>query len=120
MKASTSQFGGVAVSEIERAYEGHNQKAAIRILDTNLNRRAGAAVRAQASQVPNARPFADGQALGYVTFDPERRYAQASVVVADRFVVGVTLDDAHDDREVERLARAMDLGGLGKLAVPPR
>jgi hypothetical protein len=118
LKASTSQFGGVAVSEIERFYEREARRAEIRILDTNLNRKEGAALKAQASEVPHGRPFSSGPAQGYVSFDPERRYAQASIVVADRFVVGVTIEDARDDREAEGLVRALDLTGLGKLAAP--
>jgi hypothetical protein len=115
MKASTSQFGAVAVSEIDRVYESSARRAEIRIVDTNLPQKAGASVHAQPDGLPNARPFASGSARGYFTYDSQRRYALASVVISDRFVIGVTVENSPDDGDVERLVRAMDLPGLGRL-----
>jgi hypothetical protein len=115
MKASTSQFGAVAVSEIDRIYESKVRRAEIRIVDTNLPQKAGASVHAQPDGLPNARPFASGSARGYFTYDPQRRFALASVIIADRFVIGVTVENSPDDGDVERLVRAMDLPGLGRL-----
>jgi hypothetical protein len=115
MKASTSQFGTVAVSEIDRIYESRSRRAQIRVVDTNLSRQSGAAVRPQPEGAPNARPFAQGSAHGYFSYDPQRRLAQASVIVGERFVVGITVEDAADDADAQMLVKALDLAGLGRL-----
>lgn len=116
LHASTSQFGGVAVSEIERAYQGPVRRAKVRILDTNLNQQAGAALTARGEGIAGARPLAMAGAVGYATYDADRRHAQASVVVADRFVVAVTVESADGDGDAEAFARALDLAGIGGLA----
>ena len=120
-RSSTSEYpGGFAVSQVERDYVGLGRHSAVRILDTNLNRKAGVAVRAEAADAPHARPFESGRARGYVDYDPQRRVAQARVVIAERFVLDVTVDDAPDDRDAERTVRALDLEGLEKLASSTR
>ena len=116
-RSSTSQYpGGFAVSQVERDYLGSGRRSAVRILDTNLNRKAGVAVRAEAADAPHARPFESGNAKGYLDYDPQKRVAQARVVISQRFVLDVTVEDTPDDREAERTVRAIDLKGLEKLA----
>lgn len=113
--ASTAQIGEVAVSEVERTYaapDGRSLK--LRIVDTSLNRGARAPKPGPAFEDDQkvGRPVGTAGASGYVEFEKESRRATANLIVTDRVLVTLALENARGVEDVERLAVALDLRKL--------
>lgn len=115
--ASTAKIGEVAVSEVERTYTQGELTAKIRIVDTSLNRGSRPPEPGPAFEDDRkiGRPVLTSGANGYVEFEKESRRAVANLIVADRVLVTLTLENARGPEDAERLAAALDLRRLEKL-----
>jgi len=119
--ASTAQIGEVAVSELERTYVEGDRTVKLRFVDTTLNRGARAPKPGPAFEDDQkiGRPVQTAGASGYVEFEKESRRAAANLIVADRVLVSMSLENAHGPEDVERLAAALDLRRLEALLAEP-
>lgn len=116
--ASTAHFGEVAVSEVERLYEGPDERRLkLRLVDTSLNH--------QVAPPPPGPAFEDAQKIGrplhvaggagYVEYAKESHLAVANLIVAERVLVTLTLQNASGPEDAERLAAALPLAALDRL-----
>ena len=112
--ASTAKFGEVAVSEVERSYSLGERTAKVRIVDTSLNHNAHAPKPGEAYEDEKkvGRPLRTAGATGYVEFEKENHRAVANLIVADRVLVTLTVENARGPEDAERLAAALDLRRL--------
>jgi len=117
IRASTSQFGEVSVSEVERVYQGQDRSAKVRLVDTSLNDGARSPPLGEPYEDEEkvGRPMRASDAVGFVEFEKESRRATANLIVADRLLVTVTCEGSTGTGEAERLAAALDLRGLSLL-----
>lgn len=114
--ASTSRFGEVAVSEIERSYSNGEQGLKLRIVDSNINR--GAKARPGEAFEDDERlgkPLLMASTVGFVELEKQSGRAQADLVVADRLLVTVASESADGTLEIERFCAALDLHGLARV-----
>lgn len=115
--ASTSRFGEVAVSEIERNYTWGPRRLKLRIVDTNINRGARAPNPAEAFENAEkiGKPLLTGGAVGFVEYEKASRRAQADLIVAERILVTVTGEDVAGPEPIERFSAALDLNALAQV-----
>ncbi|MGI5863839.1 MAG: hypothetical protein ACOX6T_17530 [Myxococcales bacterium] len=114
--ASTSRFGDVAVSEVERSYTNGDQKLKLRIVDTNINRGAKARPgEAFENDEKLGKPLLMASAVGYVELEKRTRRAQADLIVADRLLVTVASENADSTEAIERFCAGLDLGALARV-----
>ena len=121
--ASTLRIGEVAVSEVERTYVNGEQSVKLRLVDTSLNRGARAPKPSAAFEDEQriGRPVQTSGASGYVEFEKEQRRAVANLIVSDRVLVTLAMENARGPEDVERLASTLDLRRLEAIlaALPP-
>ncbi|MGC4117202.1 MAG: hypothetical protein QM765_22105 [Myxococcales bacterium] len=117
LAASTAQIGEVAVSEVERTYSSGARTLKLRLVDTSLNRGARAPKPGEAYEDDRkiGRPLGIAGASGYLEFEKESRRATANLIVTDRVLVTLTLEDARGPEDLQRLAVALDLRKLDAL-----
>ncbi len=115
--ASTAHLGAVAVSEVERQYHGPDEQSLkLRLLDTSLDRGAAPAPgKAFEDAQRVGRPIRTAGAAGYVEYGKESHLGVANLIVADRVLVTLTLQNASGPEDAERLAAALDLAALDRL-----
>lgn len=114
--ASTSRFGEVAVSEIERSYSNGTRELKLRIVDTNINRGAKARLgEAFENSEKLGKPLLTSSAIGYVELEKLTGRAQADLVVADRLLVTVAAENADGTEALERFCAALDLHALARV-----
>jgi hypothetical protein len=110
------------MSEAERVFaQSDSREIAIKIVDsTNLSRlvdgiKIAAEEAAQLSQPGLLEPLRQPSAVGYLRFEPSEQRAEASLLVADRFVISILSRGLPDSREVRRIVENLDYAGLSKL-----
>jgi hypothetical protein len=118
LAASTSRFGGVAVTELERSYQADGRELALRLVDSNINRGA--------SKPKVAEPYEDGQRVGrplktassagYVEFDKTSGRAHANLIIGERLLLTLDQEEAEGTAALERFCAALDVEGLARLA----
>ncbi|HEX4622011.1 MAG TPA: hypothetical protein VH208_10635 [Myxococcaceae bacterium] len=125
-EGSTGKYGDVQVSEAKRTFaQGEGRELSVRIVDTTMAQDLGRAIRSAAQDAasrppsdPTAPIFLQG-AVGFVRFDGSRdsaeTRAEATLWVADRFVVAVSSQGFDDTAQVRQVARQLDLAGLSNL-----
>jgi hypothetical protein len=121
-EGSTGKYGEVSISEAERLFRGEQEKElSVRIVDTTMGAELGRAIRATAREADRSgdrggpRALRIEEAVGFVRFDPDEAKAEASLWVAERFVVAVSGRGFEDTVEVSQVARGLDLTGLASL-----
>jgi hypothetical protein len=124
-EGSTGKYGEVQVSEAKRTFaKPEGQELAVRIVDTTMAPDLGRAIRAavrdaadRSKDDPTA-PLLLEQAVGFVRREPRgdaEPHAEATLWVADQFVVTVTSQGLEGTDDVRHLAMQLDLAGLAKL-----
>jgi hypothetical protein len=126
-EGSSGKYGDVQVSEAKRTFaQGEGRELSVRIVDTTMAQDLGRAIRS-AAQDAASRPPSDPtaplflkEAVGFVRFDPSHSdpaeaRAEATLWVADRFVVAVSSQGFDDTVRVRQVARELDLAGLSNL-----
>lgn len=122
-EGSNGRYGEVSISEAERIFSGgEGKEIAIRIVDTTMAGELGRAIRAAANDASSRKPddptapIIGQSTVGFVRYDPNRQRAEASLLVADRFVVAVTARGFEGTQEVRHVAAdEIDLTGLALL-----
>ncbi len=117
--ASTAQIGEVAVSEVERTYTSGAQTMKLRIVDTSLNRGARAPKPGPAFEDDQriGRPVGTAGASGFVEYEKGSHRAVANLIVADRVLVTLAMEDAKGPEDIQRLAVALDLRKLDAMVL---
>jgi hypothetical protein len=125
-EGSSGKYGDVQVSEAKRTFaQGEGRELSVRIVDTTMAQDLGRAIRS-AAQDASSRPPSDPtaplflkDAVGFVrldlSHDPVDTHAEATLWVADRFVVAVSSQGFDDTAQVRQVAEKLDLAGLSKL-----
>lgn len=118
LSAATSRFGSTVVTEVERPYALGERRASLRLVDTTLNRGARAPPLGDGFEDERraGKPLLLEGARGFAELDKESGRATVNLVVADRIVLTLSCDGSRNPLELERLAAALDLGGLAELA----
>jgi len=117
IEAHTSRMGAVATTELERTYTRGGNSLKLRLVDTNLT--GGARPPRPGpdfeDDVRLGRPLRIAGASGYAEFEKDSLRASASLIVADRVLISLTMEDARGVDELEQFAAALDLERLEAL-----
>jgi hypothetical protein len=121
LDGSTKKVAGFEVSEVQRRYQAGERNLRLEITDASSHAflRAPFAMVAMVEE-DSSEGFKKGKTIGghqaIVEWKEKSKNGSVSMLVAQRFIVHVRLDDARSSEEAETIAAALELDELAKLA----
>jgi hypothetical protein len=120
-EGSTVAMGNYKVSQAEREYSSGDKELKISIVDGAYAQMAYAGIKmAMNFEMDTSEEYVKKVTIkgftGIEKYEYEDKDGQVILLVADRFVVQLEEENAPDTSELKKIAEALDLEGLAKLA----
>jgi hypothetical protein len=120
-EGSTVAMGNYKVSQAEREYSSGDKELKISIIDGAYAQMAYAGIKmAMNFEMDTSEEYVKKVTIkgfpGIEKYEYEDKDGQVILLVADRFVVQLEEENAPDTSELKKIAEALDLEGLAKLA----
>lgn len=119
LKGETTGMGGMQVSEVKRRYKKGDKELRLEITDTSMVAalRAPFAMMAMINE-DSSEGYKKGGTIGahpgLAEWESKNKESHAAVLVADRFLVNVKIENA-EPGDAEKVVKGLELGDLAKL-----